>query len=248
MLQQQQSKKEDDDEGGGQTGMNDAFRQLESLGSLDDDDDDLAAAAKKKVQLDDTAKAALTDLEAPSLETEAAAFTKMLSDDDQDAYQDVMSDLGGTPKGFDAASNPPIPSSSSSKSKASRTSVSVIEDATPSPSQNIPKSEEDPESFMNQAIQEALEEARSMSPTEPSSGRKMSDSILDDEEIMKEIEEIFEKGNEKLMASLEEIRKEQVRRIESFFIFWLFSGESVYFCVFSYSIYLPCVLSKSNNK
>ena len=192
--------------------MNDAFRQLESLGSLDDDDDlaAAAAAAKKKVQLDEQAKAALSDVEAPSLEKEAAAFTKMLSDDDQDAYQDVMSDLGGTPKEFDAASNP----SSSGKSQASRTSVSVIEDASPS-QQSIPKSEEDPESFMNQAIQEALEEARSMSPTEPGgSGRKMSDSILDDEEIMKEIEEIFEKGNEKLMASLEEIRKEQVSLVQ----------------------------------
>jgi hypothetical protein len=39
----------------------------------------------------------------------------------------------------------------------------------------------------------------------------ISKSILDDKEIMKEIEVIFERGNEKLMASLEEIRTEQVR-------------------------------------
>jgi hypothetical protein len=39
----------------------------------------------------------------------------------------------------------------------------------------------------------------------------IAESILDDKEIMKEIEVIFERGNEKLMASLEEIRKEQVR-------------------------------------
>ena len=57
---------------------------------------------------------------------------------------------------------------------------------------------------MQDALQEALQQVKVNNP-------RMSDSILDDQEIMREIEGIFEQGNEKLMASLEEIRREQVR-------------------------------------
>jgi hypothetical protein len=59
------------------------------------------------------------------------------------------------------------------------------------------------EEFMNQALQEAMKEVKVNNPS-------IAESVLDDKEIMKEIEKIFERGNEKLMASLEEIRQEQV--------------------------------------
>ena len=191
---------DDDDDEGPKTGMEDAFRQFDALDSLGEKE-----GLASTVKLDDDAKAALKS-EAASMEKEVELFTSMLGDSDQDAYSDVMKDLGGTPKDL-----PPPPDKSERQ-------ISIVEGSVPSSSSttskssqsNIPKSEEDTEKFMNQAIQEALDEARAMSPSD-AAGKKMSDSILDDEEIMKEIEEIFEKGNEKLLASLEEIRKEQVR-------------------------------------
>lgn len=183
--------------------MEDAFRELDALGksSLDKKD-----GLKSTVKLDDDARAALkSDAEAntKSLEKEAQLFTSMLEDSDQDAYGDVMKDLGGTAKEMPA-------SVVDSDSDSGRQIIDIVEntDDVNAPKSPLPKSEEDPEQFMNQAIQEALDEARTMSPSD-SAGKKMSDSILDDEEIMKEIEEIFEKGNEKLLASLDEIRQEQ---------------------------------------
>lgn len=179
------AKKDDDDEA--KTGMEEAFRQLESLDTLRDRE------AESTVKLDDQSKAQLkADASAdPSLEEEVKLFKGMLQDsetDESELYSDVMKDMGGTPK------DAPPP-------KKEEPEIWVQEQ------DSIPRSEEDTQKFMDQAIQEALEEAKSMTPDGIS--KKMSDSILDDEEIMAEIEEIFEKGNEKLLAGLQEIREEQ---------------------------------------
>lgn len=179
------AKKGDEDEP--QTGMEEAFRQLESLDTLRDQ------KAESTVKLDEQSKAKLkADAAAdPSLEEEVKLFKGMLQDseaDESELYSDVMKDMGGTPK----EAPPP---------KKEEQEIWVQE------SESIPRSEEDTQKFMDQAIQEALEEAKSMTPDGIS--KKMSDSILDDEEIMAEIEEIFEKGNEKLLAGLQEIREEQ---------------------------------------
>lgn len=177
----------DDSDKDAQSGMDEAFRQLNSLDSLGD-----GPKGESTVKMDEQSKAQLSSAEEASLEEEVRLFKGMLQDSEQDAselYSDVMKEMGGTPK----AEGMP---------KEKRDPEIYIQERS---SGSIPRSEEDAQKFMDQAIQEALEEAKSMAPD----GRKMSDSILDDEEIMKEIEEIFEKGNEKLLASLEEIRKEQ---------------------------------------
>jgi len=60
------------------------------------------------------------------------------------------------------------------------------------------------EKFLEKALDEAIEEASSK-------GAIDKESILDNREIMKEIEAIFDKANEQLLDGLEDIRKEQVR-------------------------------------
>ena len=59
---------------------------------------------------------------------------------------------------------------------------------------------------MNQALQEALKEAKSKTPEELA-----SIDPLDDEDMMDEIRNVFDRANDELLASLEDIRKEQVR-------------------------------------
>ena len=204
---------EDEDEeaaGGSQTGMDAAFRQLSALDSLFDNGDD-KSQKKSKVQLDQDAKAALSDTERASIEEEAKLFRSMLEDSEQDEgvlYSDVLKDMGGTPK--EGGTTVPSPKEKKEPSVIVQDIIrgNVLDGKLP----EIPDSLEDKEKFMNQAIQEALEEARNMTPE---NRKSLSDSILDDEEIMKEIEEIFEKGNEKLLASLEEIRQEQVSSYRS---------------------------------
>jgi hypothetical protein len=77
-----------------------------------------------------------------------------------------------------------------------------------------------PEEFMNQALDEALKEVKVNKPSSV-------DSILDDKEIMQEIGAIFERGNDKLMESLEEMRREQVRLCAlACLLAYLLSGET----------------------
>jgi hypothetical protein len=174
------------------TGMDAAFRQLGALDSLGEKG---TQSSTTTVQLDEASKAELKN-EAPSLEQQVKLFKGLLEDSEQDQgdlYSDVIKEMGGTPVEQQFPPEQQI----------------IVEETTLPTSSNsdIPPSEQDTQKFMDRAIQEALEDARKMAPGD---ARKMSDSILDDEEIMKEIEEIFERGNEKLMAGLEEIRQEQV--------------------------------------
>lgn len=89
-------------------------------------------------------------------------------------------------------------STSSSTSAASSTSSNILDDPA-----------------MQQALAEAMQEAAAKNPNTASS------SPLDDQEIMEEIKVIMERGNAELLASLEEIRQEQVRIRRCGFIFVL---------------------------
>jgi len=61
--------------------------------------------------------------------------------------------------------------------------------------------------MMKRALQEALIEVRKNSPLDPSTDPK---SILNDKEMMKELNAIFDRANDQLLASISDIRKEQV--------------------------------------
>uniref|UniRef100_A0A7S1ZUT5 Uncharacterized protein n=2 Tax=Trieres chinensis TaxID=1514140 RepID=A0A7S1ZUT5_TRICV len=68
--------------------------------------------------------------------------------------------------------------------------------------------EPDVEEFMTRALQEAVSEARSQTPQEVAEAAQ-TDSILDDEEMMREINELFDSANQKLVDSIKEIQREQ---------------------------------------
>jgi hypothetical protein len=165
-------------------GMADAFRQLGDLDSLGDGEEAKPASQPIKKATLSSPDESLPSVEPAPPEKEVQMYKAMVKDLEQqnedDLYSNVLADMGGS-------AGPKEPQASPT------TSVDVIESGT-----TLGETED----FMNQALNEAMKEVKLNNPS-------IAESILDDKEIMKEIEVIFERGNEKLMASLEEIRKEQ---------------------------------------
>lgn len=197
-------KSEDDSEDGGGAGMAEAFRRLDELSdfSLDDNDAGAATPAAAAAAASSSSSAPKTLIEAPpdaptppsqvTLEQEAKLYQSMARDlentSEEDLYSDVMSDILG---GGDSSAVP-RPQRRAPQS--------------PSPSVTTPEltSTSDTDALFNQALQEALQDVKLNNPS-------ISDSVLDDKELMQEIEQIFERGNDELMANLEALRQEQVR-------------------------------------
>jgi hypothetical protein len=178
---------DDDEEDAIVPGMADAFRQLGDLDSLGDGEEAKPASQPIKKPTLSSPDESLPSVEPPPPEKEVQMYKAMVKDLEQqnedDLYSNVLADMGGS-----ASAEP-------KESQASpTTSVDVIESDT-----TLGETED----FMNQALNEAMKEVKLNNPS-------IAESILDDKEIMKEIEVIFERGNEKLMTNLEEIRQEQV--------------------------------------
>ncbi|KAL7570313.1 hypothetical protein ACA910_017161 [Epithemia clementina (nom. ined.)] len=197
---------DNDDIGSGAPGMTDAFRKLDSLveaiGSISDDDNDDAkgSSPKSAISADKDVLPDTKPTETLTPEREVQVYTKAMKDleatDDDKLYSDVIEEMGGTGR----SSLPPVQSTADSDDKSSSSSktTSLFNEF----QTNVPNP--DMEKFMDNALAEALQEVKLKS-----SDSLSSESILNDESIMKEIEAIFDRGSEQLMASLEEIRKEQ---------------------------------------
>merc|ERR1712038_785902 len=72
---------------------------------------------------------------------------------------------------------------------------------------------QDTDMLMKRALEEAMDEVKSKAP-EP--GRSdLTESILDDKEMMKEINAIFDRANEQLLDSIAEIKDEQAALTEA---------------------------------
>jgi hypothetical protein len=108
---------------------------------------------------------------------------------EDDMYSNVLTEMGGK---VSSSTNPP-----SSKRVITTTSTSSTTTSSPPPMD---------EAWMNQALQEALDEAKKTSPTDFD-----RQSVLNDQELMKEIVQVFDQAHDKLIAGLDEIRNEQVR-------------------------------------
>lgn len=183
---------EDDDT---QDGMAEAFRELEALGPLGDDD------FQPKSTIDDTRKGFQeVDVELPlksdaTPEAQVRLYKDMYTESEKgetELYSDLLSDMGGTPP----APKPVEP--------FEEEPVELIE--------SLKRTPEDLDMFMNNALAEALAEARSKTPGELALD---AENALNDKEMMKEIEQVFEKANKELLASIEEIRTEQVRHLQT---------------------------------
>ena len=94
---------------------------------------------------------------------------------------------------------------------SSQTEIDLIADlkgemgGTPNMIPSFDPAERNTEKFMEQALDEALAEVDDATEEQIS-----KEAILDNKEIMKEIEAIFDKANSELIEGLQEIREEQV--------------------------------------
>ena len=202
------AKKDEDDNA---PGMADAFRQLEALNSLDDPEEYVPAPAKilpitdpPAVTLNSSAspeqdfvlyKDMVQELEANE---EATAYSEVLDELGEsalqmdDTYSQIMTELGGP------TILRPRPKEENSPQRSNRPEGDeVVEVPSGASSSN--------EQILAEALKEALAEVQLNNP------RIREMSLLDDKEIMREIEAVFDAGNAKLLQSLEEVRREQVR-------------------------------------
>lgn len=203
------SSSNDDDNnssGGGGAGMEDAFRELEALQSLDEPErpkekpkekDEAFAKAMGNLDLkdilskveDDNDDDSSKNSKTPSLESELEIFKDMASElelaseKEELIIADFKSDLllADDDDDIDILDNDGVPAF-------------------------------DTEKFMDKAIEEALAEAREKnSDVEQIIGDK--EAFLDNKEIMSEITKIFDVANDELLEGLEVIRSEQVRSL-----------------------------------
>ena len=177
---------EDDKEG-----MKQAFDALNELSELDlSDESPLSKALEERRNKKESEKSTNTESPEEELKLYSEMYAELEDKGEDEMYGDILSELEGE--------------------KSESKTVEVEMDEVIESFEDIDEigdvfSEESQNDFMDRAIAEALKEAKESAPG------KLSDSILDDAEIMKEIEKVFDDANKKLLESVEEMRKEQVR-------------------------------------
>lgn len=189
LLVQSAAKSNKNQKGNGSSGpgMEDAFRQLDQLSSLDSSD---ASSLLSKPSEQEQKK------------KRDSAFAKAMEELD-------LKDLIDTPPSASAESEAAL-----YKDMATELSVASSEDdlvadlKSDLDEDDVVTSTVDAknEAFMSRAIEEALKEAK-----EQNEEVVEKESLLDNKEIMAEIEKIFDRANDQLLEGLEEIRSEQVR-------------------------------------
>jgi hypothetical protein len=188
--------------------MAEAFRQLGALNSLDDPEEYVPAPAKIHVA---DVNVSLSSSSNISPEQDFVVYKGMVeeleNDQDASAYSEVLDELGGSALQTDDTYTQVITELGGAAAvkqrpkevpKASNREDEVfVVSSAPAEATN--------EQILEDALKEALAEVHLNNP-------RISDmSILDDKEIMREIEAVFDQGNAKLLESLEEVRREQVR-------------------------------------
>lgn len=172
--------------------MEDAFRQLEKLESIDNMDLDLgggdsdgdASQEQRQKKTRDTAFAkAMKEL---NLKDIASSSPPASAESEAELYKDMAEEL----------------SMAESEEDLKADLTLDLEDVVVTSSIDTNNEE-----FVNKAIEEALKDAKDQNENV---GDK--EAFLDNKEIMSEIEKIFDRANDQLMEGLEEIRTEQVRR------------------------------------
>lgn len=176
-----------DDEMNVGPGMEDAFKELESLQSLGGES--LPEKPKEKDEVFATAMEGL-DLKDILSKAEAEADSSGLSPESEvELYKDMASEL-------DVAS-----------SEEDLIAADFKNDLELAESNEAGIPAIDTQKFMDKAINEAIQEAREQDTSVNVNEAK--EAFLDNKEIMSEIEKIFDKANDDLMEELEEIRAEQ---------------------------------------
>jgi len=179
-------------------GMDNAFRELEALQSLEDGM--LERPTEKPKEKDEIFTKAMDDLDLKDiLSTVAEEDVDPPPESEIELYKDMASEV-------DAASSEEKLIVADFKSDLLLADDGDDEIDIDNNNDGVPTLDTD--KFMDKAIEEALKEAKEKnSDVESTIGDK--ESFLDNKEIMSEIEKIFDKANEELLEGLEEIRSEQ---------------------------------------
>jgi hypothetical protein len=196
-------------------GMAEAFRQLEALDSLDDPEEYVPAPAKIHVVDVNISSSSSSSSSSISPEQDFVLYKDMVQELEDNqvavAYSEVLEELGGSSLQTNDTYSQVITELGGAFVMKQRPKDATIP-KTPdtigddvnliSPRQTT--SDVTSEQILEDALKEALADVQLNNP-------RISDtSILDEKEIMREIEAVFDQGNAKLLESLEEVRREQV--------------------------------------
>lgn len=201
------SKSEDD-----RTGMENAFASLEDLSSLDEIGTP-AKSSESKLDLskiDISPEDEMAELSPDEVKLYKDMYAEVNDDDGESIYNDLLGEMNGEKEfksgdGFgkkkavvDTPSNVPLDDADGigeiNLDEEQLTAVNLSQDT---------------DEFMKKALEEALEDARVQTKS-----TSISDSILNDEELMKEINAVFDKANAQLLDSIQDIKKEQAEMSE----------------------------------
>ena len=164
--------------------MEDAFEKLEELKSLEVDSPVAPTANKKKL---DTAFAkAMKELDLKDIVEEAPPVSL---ENEAEVYKSMASEI----------------EAKTETDLVADLKVHLDSDDDDSGIPRFDPSSTNTDKFLDEAFQSALKEV------EKQKGPIDAKSLLDDKEMMKEIEAIFEEGSQQLMEGLDDIRQEQVR-------------------------------------
>ena len=165
-------------------GMEEAFRRLDELKAAFSDDSPPLPERKKKQ--DEAFAKAMQEL---NLKDIAPDLPEVSAESEAELYKKMASEL------------------------SSATETDLIAEVksdlggTPTPIPKFDPSTRENEIFLEKALDQALADAEKKAKTAIN-----KESLLDNKEIMKEIEKIFDKANAELLVGIEEMREEQVRR------------------------------------
>ncbi len=196
--------------------MKGAFKSLDSLSSLDLGDlkDDAKKAGDCVIKADDAVLKAVTsttssssnsisnsDGDSSSSNDEVKLYSEIYEELEKDGvdgiYDNIMGEMTGstdTANNGDRVMKDADGIGSLVQEEETLTAVEISQDT---------------DELMKRALEEAMDEVKSKAPNP--GGSDLTDSILDDEEMMKEINAIFDRANEQLLESIAEIKDEQVR-------------------------------------
>ena len=205
-LSKKNDQNEEDDD---RTGMNDAFKSLDSLSYLDFDD------------LKDDKKST-TNLKADEQLLKDVSITK--DSDDQDEvkfYSEIVQELEseGEDGIYDNIMGEMKESSSSASSSSTKDIVlsdadgigSVLGQDESEETLTAVEISQNTDEFMKRALEEAMDEVKLKNSDGDGQNAKLPKGILDDAEMIKEINAIFDRANEKILSSVAEMKAEQVR-------------------------------------
>eukprot|EP00980_Cylindrotheca_fusiformis_P012721 scaffold3108_cov152-Cylindrotheca_fusiformis.AAC.12 len=167
-------------------GMEDAFRKLEDLKALEDDS---FSVPGRKGQQDEAFAKAMESLDLKGIEDKNVPPP---AEAEAALYSDMASEISG-------ASELDLIDEVKNELGGKKSTVPQFD----------PNARET-EKFMEKALDEAIEEVKRKGNSQVD-----KETLLDNKEIMKEIEAIFDRANDQLIDGLEDIRKEQIELAES---------------------------------